>query len=196
MNCAELRVLERRVLDLLVEIAPLVVANKVRADIFVAGSFCRLRLVFKAAEERLRDVLLKVHPRILSDDLFPQIFREVLVSDAENIEADTVVEQLNLNGLVSGDTRRRVTRDRVPSNLNAGCRYVVMLEELANCVRAVNLEAIVSTRELLQKAHVVEGRTEKEQLLIILLAGLTAQLVCPEEDAMGVVEQQRSAEFM
>jgi hypothetical protein len=152
--------------------------------------------MFKAAEERLRDVLLKVHPRILSDDLLPQIFRDVLVSDAENIEADTVVEQLNLNGLVSGDTRRRVKRDRVPGNLNAGCRYVVMLEELANGVRAVNLEAIVGARELLQKAHVVEGRTEKEQLLIILLAGLTAQLVCPEEDAMGVVEQQRSAEFM
>jgi hypothetical protein len=64
-----------------------------------------------------------------------------------------------------------------------------MFEELANGVRAVNLEAIVGTRELLQKSHVVEGRADKEQFLIILLAGLTARLVRPKEGAMGVVKQ-------
>jgi hypothetical protein len=64
-----------------------------------------------------------------------------------------------------------------------------MFEELANGVRAVNLEAIVGTRELLQKAYVVKGRADKEQLLIILLAGLTARLVRPKEGATRVVEQ-------
>jgi hypothetical protein len=64
-----------------------------------------------------------------------------------------------------------------------------MFDELANGVRAVNLEAIVGTREPLQKAHVVEGRADKEQLLIILLAGMTARLVRPKEGAMGVVKR-------
>ncbi len=47
-----LRVRERRVLNLLVEIAPFVVTNKVRTDVFVAGAFGGLRLVVEAIVER------------------------------------------------------------------------------------------------------------------------------------------------
>jgi hypothetical protein len=42
----------------------------------------------------------------------------------------------------------------------------------------------------------VEGRADKEQLLIILLTALTSQLVGPEVDAMGVVNQQGSTKFI
>src|ERR1700742_4893811 len=43
-----LGILERRILYLVIEIAALVVANKVRADILIAGCLSGLRLMFKS----------------------------------------------------------------------------------------------------------------------------------------------------
>lgn len=58
-----LRILERRILNLLVRIASLVVAHVMRADVFAARPFGQLSLVLKAAEERHSDALLKVGTR-------------------------------------------------------------------------------------------------------------------------------------
>jgi hypothetical protein len=52
------RVLEGRVLDRVVEVGALVVADEVRADVLVAGEYGGLRLVREAVEKRLGDVLL------------------------------------------------------------------------------------------------------------------------------------------
>src|SRR5271155_2310634 len=71
-----------------------------------------------------------------------------------------------------------------------------MLEELANGVGAVYLEAVISTAELLQQAEIMKCRADEQQLDIERLSGLSPQLVGPEEDAMRVVEEERSAELM
>jgi hypothetical protein len=64
----------------------------------------------------------------------------------------TPLDQFNLSGFIRGDTRGRVKRDRIPGNLNTSRRYVVMLEELANSVRAVHFEAVIGGPVGLQKA--------------------------------------------
>jgi hypothetical protein len=46
---------ERRILDLIIEVAPPVVADEVRANVFVAGILGRFGLVFEAVKERLRE---------------------------------------------------------------------------------------------------------------------------------------------
>ena len=179
-----LRVRERRVLNLLVEIAPLVVTNKVRADVFIAGAFGGLRLVTEAILERLSDLAMEVHARELGNDLVPQLRVESLIADAQHIQANSVVQQLDFNRLVGRDARRRVPRDRVPRRLDAGVRNPVMLQELAHRIGAVHLEAVVRAAEGFQQAQIMKRRADKQQFRIIRLAGLTAQLIGPEEDTV------------
>src|ERR1700684_2744450 len=101
--CSQLGVLERRVDDLIVEITVLVVANEVRAEIFIAGSFRGLGPVPNAVEESLRDLLMEVHAWKLSNDLLAEVFGDSLVIDAERIDTNTVVDELHLNSLIGGD---------------------------------------------------------------------------------------------
>jgi hypothetical protein len=68
--------------------------------------------------------------------------------------------------------------------LNARRWHVVVLKELANSVRTVDLKPVLGARELLKKSHVVKGSTDEEELLIVLLTRLMAQLIRPEENAM------------
>ena len=84
-------VLERRVLNLLVEIAALVVADEMGADVLIAGPLRRHGFVLKATEESVRDALLKGHSRILRDHSFAHIRWKRLVSNTKYIETNSVV---------------------------------------------------------------------------------------------------------
>src|SRR5271156_2611210 len=89
-STSRLRVLERRILNLIIEVAALVVADEVGADVFIAGTLGRLGLVLEATEKGLRNILLEVDARVLINDLLSQILRKVLITDAEHIESYTV----------------------------------------------------------------------------------------------------------
>src|SRR5580700_6896344 len=95
-----LRVLEARVLDLVVEVAPLVVADEVGADVLVAGTLGRLGLMLETTEKGLCNILFEVDARVLIDDLLSQIFRKVLITDTQHIESDAVVQKLHLQWFV------------------------------------------------------------------------------------------------
>src|SRR5260370_12455361 len=77
------RVLERRILDLIIEVAPSVVANEMRADVFVAGILGRFWLVFEAVKERLRDFLLEIDSRKLADHPGANVFWKGVVAYAD-----------------------------------------------------------------------------------------------------------------
>jgi len=55
-----------------------------RADVFVAGTFRRLGLVFEAVKECLCDILLEIDPRKLADDFRAKVFGKPVVADAES----------------------------------------------------------------------------------------------------------------
>ena len=78
-----LGVWERRVHDLIVEVSPLVVADEMRADVFVARILGRLRLVSKAVKECLRDFLLEIGSRKLADYLVANVFGKGFVPSAQ-----------------------------------------------------------------------------------------------------------------
>src|SRR5216683_7700094 len=99
LGIEQLRVLEGRVLDLIIEVAPLVVANEVGADVLVAGTLGRLGLMLEATQKGLCNILFEVGARVLINDLLSQIFRKVLITDTQHIESDTVVEKLHLEWL-------------------------------------------------------------------------------------------------
>ena len=77
------RVWERRVHDLIVEVSPLVVADEMRADVFVARILGRLGLVFEAVKECLRDFLLEIDPRKLADHFRANLGGKGFVPNAE-----------------------------------------------------------------------------------------------------------------
>jgi hypothetical protein len=68
-------------------------------------------------------------------------------------------------------------------------------EELADGVRTINFKAIGGAAELLQQAKIMECGADKEKLHIEFFPCLPAKLVCPEEDPVRVVEQERRAEL-
>jgi hypothetical protein len=78
-----LRVLERRILDLIIEVAVLVVADEMRADVFVAGIHSGFGLVFEAVKECLCDLLLEIDPWKLGDHFRANLGRKGFVPNAE-----------------------------------------------------------------------------------------------------------------
>src|SRR6202049_1011526 len=108
LGIEQLRVLEGRVLDLIVEVAPLVVADEVGADCLVAGTLGRPGLMLETTEKGLCNILFEVDARVLINDLLSHIFRKVLITDTQHIESDTVVQKLHLERLVRCDARSGV----------------------------------------------------------------------------------------
>src|ERR1700730_10105212 len=84
----------------------------------------------------------------------------------------------------------------VPSSLDSGFRYAMMFEELPDGVRTIDFKAIGCATELLQQAKIMECGANKQNLNIKVFPCLRAKLICPEEDAVRVVEEQRCAEFL
>ena len=83
----------------------------------------------------------------------------------------------------------------VPSRLDSGVRYAMMFEELADGIRTIDFKAIGSAAELLQQAKIMECGANKQNLHIKVFPCLPAKLICPEEDAVRVIEEQRCTEF-
>src|SRR6266851_1923895 len=196
LGIEQLRVLEGRVLDLIVEVAALVVADEVGADVLVAGTLGRLGLIFETTEKGLCNSLFEVDARVLINHLLSQIFRKVLITDTQHIESDTVVQKLHLERLVRCDARSGVQRDCVPGYLNTRRRNVVVLKELASGIGAVYLEPVIIAAELLQQTEIMKRGADEQQLSIERLPCLPSQLIGPEEDPMRVVEEQRRAELV
>jgi hypothetical protein len=71
----------------------------------------------------------------------------------------------------------------------------MMFEELAGGVRTINFKAVGRAAELLQQAKIMECSADKQKLHIKFFPCLRAKLICPEEDAVRMVEQQRRAEL-
>src|SRR6202165_6166306 len=65
----------------------------------------------------------------------------------------------------------------------------------AHRVRTIDLETVSGTAELLEQTQIVEGSADEHKLHIELLSRLAPHLICPEEHAMRMVDQNRRAEF-
>src|ERR1700694_4245450 len=65
----------------------------------------------------------------------------------------------------------------------------------AHRVRTIDLETVSGTAELLEQTQIVEGGADEHELHVELLSCLAPHLVCPEEHAMRMVDQNRRAEF-
>jgi hypothetical protein len=63
-----------RIHDLIVKVFPLVVADEMRADVFVARILGRLRLVSEDLKEYLRNFLLEIDSRKLADHPVANVF--------------------------------------------------------------------------------------------------------------------------
>jgi hypothetical protein len=79
--------LERRILDLIKEVAPPVVADEVRADVFVAGILGRFGFVFEAVKECLRDFVLEIDSRKPADHLRANVFGKGFVPNSSESKA-------------------------------------------------------------------------------------------------------------
>src|SRR5260370_26297902 len=71
----------------------------------------------------------------------------------------------------------------------------MMFEELADGVRTINFKAIGGAAELLEQPKIMECSEDNQKLEIEFFPSLPAKLICPEEDAVRVVEEQSRAEL-
>jgi hypothetical protein len=88
-----------------------------------------------------------------------------------------------------------VKRYGVPSGLDAGVGHAMMLQKLTHRVRTIDVETVSGTTELLEQTQIVERGADEHKLHVELLSRLATHLVCPEEHAMRMVDQNRRTEF-
>src|SRR5713101_6995775 len=104
--------------------------------------------MLEATQKGLGNILFKVNSRILIDHLLSQIFRKLLVADAQYIEPDSVVQKLHLEWFVRRDPRSGVHRNCVAGDLEPGGGGIIVLKHLPNGAFAVYVEPVISTAEL------------------------------------------------
>lgn len=80
--------------------------------------------------------------------------------------------------------------DRSPHGIDIGLADAMTFQEVAGCVRAINLKTLTSTAALMDQPHVVKHATAIEQLGIELETTLLSGQRAPVKDAAGMMKQE------
>ena len=143
--------------------------------------------MLEAPKECPGDLLFEVHAWILCNDSRPEIFGKRLVADTENIQTDSVVQELHLQRFVCCDTGCCVESNGVPGRLDPSGGHTMMLEKLTSSIRTVHFKTIRRAAKRLEQSEVVERGTDEDKLRIERLARLPPKFGRPEEDAMRML---------
>ncbi len=170
-----------------------VVADEPRVEAFkdvgVAGAECRLGPVFHAVVERRKNLPLEIGPGVRGGDGLEVFGRQVVTADTEHVRLDARRHQRGLGCQELRHPGRGVQRDAQPHLLRVGRRDVVLEQEVARRVGAVDLEAKRRSAVALGQPDVVKHRSGVEQLQIRLQTAASALQGPEDEHSAGVVEQ-------
>src|SRR3954447_4088047 len=156
----------------------------------VHGAVRRARLVCKAAEIRLDEVFLEALARVPGDNFLSQLRRELVEPSSEHIETDARIEERDFRAHVLSDAGRGVQGNGLPDRLHLLFRDVMCGKELTGGIGAIDLEAFVLARELLDETEIVKCRGDVEEFGVEAELLLTALLSREQIDADGVVKEQ------
>ena len=104
----------------------------------------------KAAEVGLEEAFLEVFARVPGHDFIAQLRRKLIEPFSEHIETDTRIEQSYFGAHVLSDAGSGVQGNGFPDSLYLLFGDVMCGEELTGGVCAIDLEAFVWARELLE----------------------------------------------
>ena len=130
----------------------------------------------KAPKVFLEESFLEVFARVPGHDFIAQIRWKLIEPFSEHIETDTRIEQSYFRAHVLSDAGGGVQGNGFPGSLYLLFRDVMCGEELTGGVCAIDLEAFVLARELLDETEIVKcgGDVEefrvKAELLLTALA--------------------------
>jgi hypothetical protein len=147
-------------------------------------------LVRKAGEVLLQEGLLEVLARVPGHDFMAQLRRKLLEPFSEHIEPDTRIEQRYFGAHVRRDAGGGVQGNGFPDRLYLFFGDAMGDEKLPGGVGAIDFEAFVGTRELLEETEIVKGGGDIEEFRVEAALLLPALLGRKQVDAEGVIEEQ------
>lgn len=158
----------------------------------VDGPIRRFRLVCKAGEILLDKAFLEMDAGILGDDFLAQLRGKLIEPHPDYIEKNTGIEERYFGAHIFRNAGRSVQRDRLPDGLNLMFGDVVDAKKLPGGVRAIDFEAFVRARELLDQAEIVKRGGNVKELRVEAQFPLTPLLGGEQVDANRMIEQQIS----
>ena len=159
-------------------------------DAGVDGAVRGRGLVRKAGEILLNEAFFEIFARVFGDDFLAQLRRKLIEPHPQHIEKNTRIEERYFGAHILRDAGGGVQRDCFPDGLHLIFSDVVGVEELSGGICAIDLEAFVWARELLDKAEIVKCGGHVEEFRVEAQFPLTTLLSREQVDADRVIEEQ------
>ncbi|MGY4622784.1 hypothetical protein ACVWY3_000540 [Bradyrhizobium sp. USDA 4486] len=160
------------------------------ADSGVDGAIRRRWLVRKTGEILLNEPFFEICARVLGDDFLAQLRRELIEPHPDDIEKNTGIEERDFGTHVLRDAGSGVQRDCFPDGLHLVFSDVVGAEKLPCGICAIDFEALVWARELLDETEIVKSGSYVEEFGIEPQIPLTTLLSREQVDADRVIKEQ------
>jgi hypothetical protein len=144
----------------------------------------RRRIVPTVLNQQSSELGFEVHPRISFEDLFDHRQGHLIKAQTQQLEPGAEVDQCDLVCQPSCDSWRGVERDRLPNQIGALWRHLVLRAEMPSSIRPIHLEPIVAAVSRNQ-SEVVQNRSAKSSFLVGHRAAeapddKAAENVCPK----------------
>jgi hypothetical protein len=167
-----------------------------RHETFIEGgvddAVCGRGLVRKAGEVLLRKVLFEILARVSGDGCLGGLRRKLIEPHPQHMEKDPRIEERYFRAHMFRDAEGGVQRECFPDGLYLIFSDVVDVKELSGGIGAIDLEAFVRARKLLDKAKIVKGGGHVEEFGVEAQVPLTTLLSREQVDADRLVKEQIS----
>src|SRR4029434_1788737 len=147
-------------------------------------------LVRKAGEILLDKTFFEIYARVFGDDFLADPHWKLIEPHPQHIEKNTGIEERHFGAHMLRDAGGGVQRDCFPDGLHLIFSNVVGVEKLSGGVCAIDLEAFVWARELLDKAEIVKGGGHVEEFRVEAQFPLTTLLSREQVDTNRVIKEQ------
>ena len=171
-------------------VGALVPGDETFTDAGVDGAVRGRGLVRKAGEILLDEAFFEIFARVPGDDFLAHLRRKLIEPHSQHIEKNTRIEERHFGAHVLRDAGGGVQRDCFPDGLHLIFSNVVGVEELPGGICAIDLEAFVLARELLDQTEIVKCGGHVEEFRVEAQFSLTTLLSREQVDADRVIEEQ------
>jgi hypothetical protein len=151
--------------------------------------------VREARKVFLEESLLEVFAGVPGHDFVAQLRRKLIKPSSENIETNTRMEQSYFRAHVVSNAGGGVQGNSLPGSLYLLFWDIMCGEELTGGVCAIDLEAFVWARELLEETEIVKCGGDVEKFRVEAKLLLTALLSRKQVDAQRMINKQLGGMF-
>jgi hypothetical protein len=123
------------------------------------------RIVPTVLDQKVFEFLFETHARIFFEHLLNHLRRHLIEAETQEIESRTEMNQSYFAGQPCGNPGRGMQRDRLPNDIGALWRHLMLYAEIASGLGAIHLKTVVAAIGR-DQTKIVQDRPAKRGLLI------------------------------